>query len=185
MVRRNPYSTELGYLKRYLEGGFNPVDFADAIEDFYNDERDGNVPEWVDTETPWESDFSKMDKDDESDFEDYATTREVDAMTPSTAFFTYEKLLPRTTWLVHFSDHVGRIIDNGIVCGHEEMDQLGLTTHFRKNKCRPGWNFAFEAESRYARGAVNYHHGKGKYGEDAVIFQSAGVRAWHGGDEEE
>ncbi len=94
-----------------------------------------------------------------------------------------KKLLPRTSWLVHFSDDAGDIWHNGFIYGADQMDRLGLTTYFsdKNRKSEPGYNFAFEANSRDARIA----EGQGKYGRNAVLFQNSGVRCDHFGDEEE
>ena len=90
-------------------------------------------------------------------------------------------LLPRTTWLVHFSDHADSIATQGFTFGMDDMDRLGLTTWYRDGaKKFGGYNFAFLAESHHAQEAVMSR----KYGHDAIIFQSAGVLVDHHGDEE-
>lgn len=105
-----------------------------------------------------------------------------DADRPSTFYFTYGSLLKRTTWLVHFSDDPWDIKRDGFIYGTDRMDRLGLTTYIRKEgKKFGGYNFAFEAGSRHAKWAA----AKKKYGEHAVMFQNAGVKAWHSGDEED
>ncbi len=185
MSRKNPYSSDLAMLRDYLKRGFDPYDFADHLTGFYAFERD-DVPDWVDSDEPWNSDFSRMSAADAKDFERYVINQDVNELSPSTAFFTFKKIVPRTTWLVHFSDNVDKILKDGLICGHEEAQSLGLTTQFKNAKhCRPGWNFAFEYNSRYAEIAARGRHGHGKYGDDFVMFQSAGVKAWHNGDEED
>lgn len=89
-----------------------------------------------------------------------------------------DRLLPRTTWLIHFSDDAESIARNGFKYGIDQMDRLGLTTWLGKSeKNYGGYNFAFEATSRDAlRGE--------KYGRDAVLFMNSGVKAYHYGDEE-
>ena len=92
-----------------------------------------------------------------------------------------KQLLKRTTWLVHFSDNADDIAVNGFTQGVDDMGRLGLTTHldsFYKND--PGFNFAFVAKSRDARFAAS----KGKYGDEAVLFQNSCVYAYHCSDEE-
>jgi hypothetical protein len=93
-------------------------------------------------------------------------------------------LLPRTTWLVHFTDHPYDIAAQGFTIGIDQMDKLGLTTWFKNDgwdKKEGGYNFAFTAQSRYASNAAN----KGSYGQCAVLFQNSGVHAYHHGDEED
>jgi len=94
------------------------------------------------------------------------------------------KLLPRTTWLVHFTDHPYDIAQQGFTIGMDQMDKLGLTTWFKNEgdfKKHGGYNFAFKALSRHADFAAH----KGKYGQSAVLFQNSGVHAYHYGDEED
>lgn len=182
MTKKNPYSTDLAMLRDYLKQGFNPYDFSDHLTGFFAFERGGDDPDWFNPDEPWESDFSQMSKKDLKDFEEYAIRQDVDEMSPSTAFFDFYKIVPRTTWLVHFSKNIDKILKNGLICGHEDMQTLGLTTRFSNVKnCRPGWNFGFEWDSKYANAAVRDR----KYGDDFVMFQSAGVKAWHNGDEED
>lgn len=101
---------------------------------------------------------------------------------PSTEYFQDGKLIPRNTWLVHFSYQAYDISRNGFQKGVLDVDRLGLTTHLHSSeKERPGYNFAFEANSRYAAHAASI----GKYGDDFVIFQNSGYSAWHYGDEEQ
>lgn len=106
------------------------------------------------------------------------------AEAPSTAHMMLQnnKLLPRTTWLVHFSDNAEAIAYNGFKYGIDQMDKLGLTTYWNDSaKSAEGYNFAFLANGRYA----SYAESKGKYGREAVIFQNSGVLVHHHGDEEE
>lgn len=94
------------------------------------------------------------------------------------------KLLPRDTWLVHFTDKPYDIASQGFTIGMDQMDKLGLTTWYKNEgdyKKHGGYNFAFVAKGRHA----SYAASKGKYGRDAVVFQNSGVHAYHYGDEEE
>jgi len=177
-IKKNPYSTELAYLRDYLKRGFDPYDYAFMLERFFDEERGGEVPDWFDHNEP-ESRIVDMDKETRDDFKNWALSQSTDALSPSTAFYSFNKVVERNTWLIHFSDHVSQIIKEGFVCGHEDMYTLGLTTWFDKNnKCNPGWNFAFKAGSSDSKNGT-------KYGTDAVIFKSAGVSADHNGDNEE
>jgi hypothetical protein len=101
-----------------------------------------------------------------------------------------DKLLPRTTWLVHFSNDAADIWRNGFKYGADDMERLGLTTHYseKHRKREPGYNFAFVATSRDAvnstRGGRSSYNRTPKYGKHCVIFQNSGVEAEHYGDEE-
>jgi len=90
------------------------------------------------------------------------------------------KLLPRNTWLVHFTDHPYDIASQGFTIGMDQMDKLGLTTYYKNAAKEGGYNFAFIAKSRDAEFAAS----KGKYGKFAVVFQNSGVHAYHYADEE-
>jgi hypothetical protein len=91
------------------------------------------------------------------------------------------KLLPRNTWLVHFTNHPYDIASQGFTIGMDEMDKLGLTTYYSNKAKQGGYNFAFIANSRDAKFAAS----KGKYGKYAVVFQNSGVHAYHSSDEED
>lgn len=94
-----------------------------------------------------------------------------------------KKLLPRSTWLVHFTDDPYGITRSGFTIGMSDVTKLGLTTHFSNDgysKKDGGYNFAFLAQSREARNAAS----DGKYGKHAVLFQNSGVHVYHYGDEE-
>lgn len=99
-----------------------------------------------------------------------------------------KKLLPRTTWLVHFSNNADDIVLQGFEIGAEDMTDIALTK-FDRGKKYPGYNFAFIADSRYANRAAASPYGRrdgsGKYGEDAVMFMNSGVHFYHYGDEED
>lgn len=103
------------------------------------------------------------------------------ANAPSWMTMDSPKILKRETWLIHFTDHVDEIARKGFTIGMDDMTRLALTTHFRDTAKSGGYNFAFPANSRYADNAA----AAGKYGKHAVMFQAAGVKVWHGGDEED
>lgn len=84
----------------------------------------------------------------------------------------HKRLLPRDTWLIHFSDNAYNIAVNGFTKGTSDISELGIT---RGGDGYPGYNFAFLA---------NRIHDSEKYGEDAVMFQSSGVKVFHLGDDE-
>ena len=178
-MKRNPYSTDLAMLRDYLGAGFDPYDYSHLLEQFF-DERGGKVPKWFDVNDPT-SNLSRISPKDLTEFKEWALDQAQDAFTPSTAFFDFKRLVKRTTWLVHFSDNVSDIVRDGLASGHDDMRTLGLTTYFAKRRGTPGWNFAFRADGHDAAVAAR----KKKYGNDAVLFQSAGVEAHHYGDEED
>lgn len=104
---------------------------------------------------------------------------------PSWAYLDNSRktLLPRNTWLVHFTDSPNEIAHQGFTIGVDQMDKLGLTTYFKSDsfiKKGGGFNFAFLATGRDAAFAAS----KGKYGRHAVLFQNSGVHAYHNSDEE-
>jgi hypothetical protein len=94
------------------------------------------------------------------------------------------KILNRSTWLVHFTNDPDGITARGFTIGVDQMDKLGLTTWTNNNainKKYGGYNFAFEADSPDAKHAAR----KEQYGKYAVLFQNAGVKAYHYGDQED
>lgn len=86
-------------------------------------------------------------------------------------------LVAPSTWLMHWTDDPISIARKGFTSGEFDVSLLGLTTY--RKKSGPGYNFAFRADSRYAK---NYER---KYGAEFVVFQSSGVECWHAGDEED
>lgn len=186
-TRANPYSTELAYLADYLKRGFDPYDFSHQLERFYDEERDGRIPKWLDLDDPSDR-LDQISKKDLADFKEWVLNQDLGADAPPYTAMEYVGIVNRETWLVHFSNDVPKIIREGMICGFAGGDYryegLHLTTWFKKKKCEPGWNFAFEADSRDAKNAAYAHGGGGKYGDDAVMFQSAGVEVMHYGDEE-
>lgn len=120
----------------------------------------------------------------ESVIDDLKQHDPVEAPTWAHMSLNNKALLPRNTWLVHFTDDPWGIAQSGFKIGMADMDRLGLTTWVRNtsfDKKHGGYNFAFEAGKRHARWAAQ----RGKYGQHAVLFQNAGVSAHHYGDEED
>lgn len=92
-------------------------------------------------------------------------------------------LLPRTTWLVHFTDQPDKIAAEGFRIGVHDINKLGLTTFFSNQSFEKefgGYNFAFLADSQHANWAAGTH----KYGKHAVMFQNSGVLTDHYADQE-
>ncbi len=131
-------------------------------------------------------DFMKFDKDTQkviekkvyNYLEQYSPE---DLPTYKHASISTEKLLPRNTWLIHFTDEPQSIKDNGFKYGIEDINKLGLTTYFNKEyKKDGGYNFAFIPISR---DAINAQQGsRPKYGKHAVMFQNSGIEVFHRGD---
>ena len=105
-----------------------------------------------------------------------------EASTHSHMSLQKDKLLHRSTWLVHFTNRPYDVANQGFTIGMDDMDRLGLTTWYRdEGKKHGGYNFAFIANSRDALSAVN----QGKYGHSAILFQNSGIHCYHYGDEED
>ncbi len=90
-----------------------------------------------------------------------------------------KRLLPATTWMVHWSDHADAIAADGFTRGVFDLTKLGLTTYARNSIRGPGYNFAFDLNSREAENPAL------KYGSECVVFQSSGVECSHAGDDED
>ena len=100
---------------------------------------------------------------------------------PSIYHFDKGEMVPRLTWLIHFSDDAGKVKSEGFKYGTMDMENLGLTTMYNQEaKKFGGYNFAFEADSKEASWAAAKH----KYGKHAVMFQNSGTKAYHWGDQE-
>jgi hypothetical protein len=176
------YSMGLMAFLKYLKAGIDPHDFAHEIESFYEDLGE-DPPESFDVDEP----YNFLDTPEFAEVKDkfvrYLETHISPNMAdlPTYLFLSGAKLLPRQTWLIHFSDDAGDIAENGFEFGAEDFTQIGLTTHMTDNKRRQGhgWNFALKANDRDVKLASK------KYGEEAVMFQSAGVEAYHQGDNEQ
>lgn len=132
--------------------------------------------------------FYKLDDHTQKEIAEWATARHMnddpsDAPTSAHMDLQSQKLLPRTTWLAHFTDAPYDIWHSGFTKGMDQMDRLGLTTHFTDAaKKYGGYNFAFLADGRHAWWAAQ----KGKYGTRGVmLFQNSGVHCYHYGDEED
>lgn len=132
--------------------------------------------------------FYKLEPSLQKEIAEWATEqhmRDDPAEAPTTTHMSLQKpqLLPRTTWLAHFTDDPWSIWSQGFTYGMDQMDKLGLTTYFKADaKKYGGYNFAFEAQSRHASWAAS----QGKYGRKGVmLFQNSGVKCWHYSDEED
>lgn len=154
-----------------------------AEENGYTEEVEEALGQPIDEDSPEQG--HNVPKEIMDEFKDYSIEylhMHDPAELPSSQFFDVQgKMLPRSTWLVHFSNHASSIVDQGFTHGVAQPDQLGLTTYFtHDSKKNGGYNFAFLAGSRDADiAAIN-----GKYGRDCVVFQNSGVLAYHNSDNE-
>ena len=177
---------EVGFLNRYLKEGYDPYDYSHLIERFLEEVGDDH-PEWIvpgvdveDDPTDW---IEKAPEDAKTEFRKYVENRrrhsgdEWDA--PPYETMSHEQFL-KPGWMVHFTDDAKGIAAAGFMFGHRDMEGLALTNWKANRKTEPGYNFAFQADSRDAQFAAR----EKKYGRDAVVFWGAGVKAYHYGDEE-
>jgi len=199
------YTPDVTYLNKYLSKE------VDDIDPYYvwgsNSYVEPSIIEWLDDNYPdiLSKLMQKYDEDDPDEIEpdawwdipekirneyenlvgeDYINSlmRIDPSSAPSTAFFSRAQLVKRQTWLIHFSDNAYDIASEGFKYGVDQMDRLGLTNYLGDaEKAYKGYNFAVEAGSRDAKTIAR----EGKYGDNAVMFTNAGVKAWHSGDEEE
>lgn len=169
-------------LKRYLEQGIDPYDFAYKLDDFFR-EHGIRKPRGFDPDDPTAyvqtKSFDRHRKSFVAWISSNLTSDDLaDVDSPSYLHMSAQGLVMPRTWLVHFSDHARDIAEEGFLYGHPEFQGLALTTHKQHRQREPGLNFAFEASDR----SISY--GAAKYGRSAVLFRSGGVRAYHSGDEE-
>lgn len=195
------YSHENMYLRGYLKD--RPVEFDDivlrALPDFlFNGENDdivAKMSELAGQEIDSGTDLLELDYEyfynlpqemqdrigeyvDEHSSEIY---HNMDAEKPSIYHFDKGEMIPRQTWLIHFTNDAYKIKSEGFKYGTEDMRFLGLTTWSTQSaKKYGGYNFAFEAGSKEAA-IAEYNT---KYGKEAVMFQNSGTKAYHWGDEE-
>lgn len=183
------YNNETWYLNKYLKNGLDPYDYYHRVEDFLEQqEGDEEYQDYIDQmrSHPDPMDYGQqwIERAAPQHLEAFKSYMENqhddDADAPAYRHFDSPSFL-KPTWLVHFTDDPDSIASSGFRYGHDDYRGLGLTTWKRDRKKYPGFNFAFEANSRYADRAAY----SGKYGQHAVVFLSSGVEAYHGGDEED
>lgn len=93
------------------------------------------------------------------------------------------KLLPRSTWMVHFTNDAYSIGRKGFQKGVDDMDRLGLTKYAEEDtKANGGYNFAFTAKNKRN---IEWAASEERYGKELVMFQNSGVECYHNGDEED
>lgn len=183
------YSMDNSHLLRYFKNGIDQytawpwiavlidegefdVDLPDGISDL-NDIIE-NGPDGI-----WEL----LDGDEQEGALEYAKEKmaEGNEHTLTVMDLNRDKLLPASTWLVHFTNAPESIQHYGFTNGVQQydLDQMALTMTGKQHN-GAGYNFAFRANDR------NIDYDKlGKYGNGMVLFQSSGVEAEHYGDEED
>jgi len=180
------YSNELAYLNRYLREAWDPYDYIYHVKRFleYNDRIPSNEDddeyeigsEWLEKATPEELEEFKK-------FVEKVVRNEprYDLINPPYEDMEYNKFI-KPTWLIHFTDEPWEIERHGFIYGHEGTEGLHLTTYKSEEQRHKGtgYNFAFQAETKYANRAAM----RSSYGRHAVVFWGAGVQVFHYGDEE-
>lgn len=150
----------------------DPVDSADELNDQYDAQIFHELPQDIQKEcAEWVIDYMRQHDPAEA-----PTWAHMDLQN--------KNLLPRQTWLIHFSDNAREIAYNGFKYGIDQMDQLGLTTWFKDEaKRHGGYNFAYTVD--YLIGSRLGNSYESNYGKHAVMFQNSGVHGFHYGDDED
>lgn len=195
------YRDENRWLLNYLKKGYDHYDFVERFADWvFRDDRQEEVLQAFGLpDDASEEDLNEYVMDDPSrianlpqDIQDAFQTYALeyigpddagDPMSPSYLHLSLERTrpLPRTTWLIHFSDKAWNIASEGFKRGVDDVRYLGLTTYLNdREKENGGYNFALEVKDRVVGSVAR----EKKYGKNAVMFQSSGVKTYHSGDEE-
>lgn len=97
------------------------------------------------------------------------------------------KILPKNTYVVHFSDHVQDIKANGFKFGIPDINKIALTREHnifggvrRISYNQPGYNFGYQID-----GSIDLDHRAGGYGDGVLLFQTSGMLIHHDGDQEQ
>jgi hypothetical protein len=103
-----------------------------------------------------------------------------DPQAPSFLHMDYEGIV-KNDWLIHFTNNIWDIINEGFTKGVADPEYVALTTHLPPSmKEMGGYNFAFDLSNlRSAFGRWGP-----KYGKEAVMFRASGIRVYHYGDQE-
>jgi len=189
------YSNENSILRDYMK---------DSNIDIYNSDVNWAYVNWLKNNYPDELvEFNSDDMFDTDEFnnkypeilkefiesiknnrnDEYASAVGHSGYTKAHMSLVSNQVLPRNTWLIHFSNDVDDIVRMGFKFGADDVSDLALTTHYSNEtrKKNPGYNFAFALQDRTD---WKYASESQKYGKGAVIFQSSGVRMDHYGDSE-
>ena len=81
----------------------------------------------------------------------------------------------KNEWCIHFTDNATSIARNGFNSGTLSMDKFAYTD--MRTNMGEGYNFAYPLDEKRVNDAL--------YGQEAVIFQTSGVRIHHYGDDED
>lgn len=185
------YSNENSYFMRYMRSDkldYSNIDVSDTYRDWLEDHYPDELAEYDPSEYFDGYEFNEKFPEIGNEFQNLFEKGKISikenfgGYTKGSMSLDSKKYLPRTTWLLHFSDNARDIARNGFIYGADEMDRLALTTNFsdKTRFAHKGYNFAFTVPSRDASNAAS----EGKYGREAVMFMSSGVKTYHYGDEE-
>lgn len=162
--------------------------YSHAVEDFFDQEFDENVPEEYVGMESYEI-VDEMEANNAPLFQQFSkwlldkfNMGSIEMQYDRPAWSTFDEgEMMRNQWLVHFTDSNSAhdIVMNGFTKGVDDIDQLGWTTHLPdRAKSYGGYNFAYHWKD------VRRYGSDGKYGDTAVIFMASGVRTHHYGDQE-
>jgi hypothetical protein len=163
------------------------------IEEGLSDEEFSELKELIETEGEDAEDHDYLDlifhnKDLMEEYGRYVEDSLVNGSDQSSLtshfFFSNPKIIKKQ-WLVHLTDYASEIWQNGFTHGTESVEDLGLTTYnTHTSKERGGYNFAFTPYSFDKYGSSGNRKHNFRYGDEAILFKSSGVEAYHRGDEE-
>lgn len=107
---------------------------------------------------------------------------------PTWAYFDNDPELIKNQWLIHFTDNADGIAKDGFKYGVYDITKLGFTVSVAEfEKKYGGYNFAFTLRDFQKYGLSSYGDWTKsgyKYGNEAVLFNASGIKAWHHGDQE-
>lgn len=187
------YSNENSSLLRYAkDDSVDLYELGYLFRDWMSDNKPAEFEEYDSAGNDWDDPEDMMQRfpDEIKEFGEalnnglYHNEPERYGDTKSSMSLNSMKLLPRTTWLIHFSNDASGIAQEGFVYGASDISKLALTTHRDDRMESEGFNFAFIANSRDSLNVVSSYMSKQKYGKDAVMFMGSGVHFQHSGDEE-
>lgn len=193
------YTADNSYLLRHLKDGkFDPYTYWNELRVWFDEHEDYvellseiTGQEFADADAINEEDpdlFYKLPQDVQEEAAEWVIEwlmrhDPAEAPTHAQVGLQQQKLIPRSTWLLHFTDHPDEVAAEGFKYGVADMNKLALTTYMSNKSFEKqfgGYNFAFLAGSRDSR---NAEHDR-KYGKHAVMFQNSGVMTFHYADEE-
>jgi hypothetical protein len=189
------WSNQIGRLNNYLRSAFKPAEHSwEVFNHLWTNER--ITPELDELYKTDAKAFAKrvwptLSEDDRDAVRyavaNYDATHPRTGPSPAYVNLHYRRLV-RPTWLIHFTDYAGDVGQSGFQYGHPGIRGLSHTTSKDDEKRfdKPGYNYAFDLNDETAvKEAAKMSGFRGrKYGNDAVVFWSAGVEVYHWGDEE-